>query len=362
MDTAAVMKSLDLVISADTAVAHVAGATGVPVWVGLAFVPDWRWTLEGEKTPWYPSMRLFRQTSLGDWGGVFEKMAKALQVQYPQLRPKRPDEFRLATSGFNRLARTRHGLSLYNRHDAYIGKSLDLTGEFSEGETDLFRQLIRPGITVVEAGANIGAHTVPFSRLVGERGAVHALEPQRIVFQTLCANVALNSLTNVHCHHAAVGDQPGLVFIPPVNYDQPNNFGGLSLGQYQEGEQVPVITIDSLKLAKCDFLKIDVEGMELPAIRGATETIRKFKPVLYVENDRPQHSAALIEAILGLGYKLYWHLPLYYSPANYYANTNNPFGNTISINMLGIHASIKADITGLKPIDNPQSDWRNPVG
>jgi hypothetical protein len=80
LDTAAVMRLLDLVVTADTSIAHLAGALGVPVWVALARVPDWRWGLTGESTPWYPSMRLFRQTHAGDWRGVFEAMTDALVV------------------------------------------------------------------------------------------------------------------------------------------------------------------------------------------------------------------------------------------------------------------------------------------
>jgi hypothetical protein len=68
----------------------------------------------------------------------------------------------------------------------------------------------------------------------------------------------------------------------------------------------------------------------------------------------------LIEYLLEQGYKLYWHLPPYYSTANYYGNPQNPFANTVSINMLGIHSSIKSNINGLRPIDSPQSDWRRP--
>ncbi len=79
LDTAAVMTNLDLVISADTSVAHVAGALGVRVWVPLAYVPDWRWTMQGDRTPWYPTMRLFRQTAAGDWPPVFSRIAAALR-------------------------------------------------------------------------------------------------------------------------------------------------------------------------------------------------------------------------------------------------------------------------------------------
>jgi ADP-heptose:LPS heptosyltransferase len=72
------MACCDLVISSDTAVAHLAGALGVRTWVALQYVPDWRWLMERDDCPWYPTMRLFRQTTDGDWAGVFEAIGQAL--------------------------------------------------------------------------------------------------------------------------------------------------------------------------------------------------------------------------------------------------------------------------------------------
>jgi len=80
VDSAAVMINLDLVITSDTAVPHLAGALGVPVWVALPLVPDWRWLLEREDSPWYPTMRLFRQTRYGKWEDVFERMAEEMKA------------------------------------------------------------------------------------------------------------------------------------------------------------------------------------------------------------------------------------------------------------------------------------------
>jgi ADP-heptose:LPS heptosyltransferase len=77
-DTAALMAELDLIITVDTAAAHLAGALGRPVWTLLPVVPDWRWGLEREDTPWYPTMRLFRQRAPGDWDGVIQRVAAAL--------------------------------------------------------------------------------------------------------------------------------------------------------------------------------------------------------------------------------------------------------------------------------------------
>ena len=81
MDTAAVLKNLDLVIACDTAVAHLAGAIGVPVWVALPFAADWRWLLDRNDSPWYPTMRLFRQRQPGDWAGVFAEIKSALAAR-----------------------------------------------------------------------------------------------------------------------------------------------------------------------------------------------------------------------------------------------------------------------------------------
>jgi len=77
-DTAAVMSLMDVIITTDTAVPHLAGALGRPVWLMLQFVPDFRWLLEREDSPWYPTMRLFRQKSPGDWSEVIGRVAEAL--------------------------------------------------------------------------------------------------------------------------------------------------------------------------------------------------------------------------------------------------------------------------------------------
>lgn len=77
-DTAAAIAQMDLVISIDTSVVHLAGALGKPVWVLLPYVPYWQWMLGRSDSPWYPTMRLFRQESPGDWAGVIEKVLVSL--------------------------------------------------------------------------------------------------------------------------------------------------------------------------------------------------------------------------------------------------------------------------------------------
>jgi ADP-heptose:LPS heptosyltransferase len=79
-DTAAIISLLDLVITVDTAVAHLAGALGTPVWILLQFSADWRWLLDRHDSPWYPSARLFRQPTVGDWQSVVGRVREALRA------------------------------------------------------------------------------------------------------------------------------------------------------------------------------------------------------------------------------------------------------------------------------------------
>lgn len=257
------------------------------------------------------------------------------------------------TESYNRLKECRHGQMLYNINDIYIGRSLDVYGEYSEGEIELFKQIVQPGHVVVEVGANIGAHTVFLAKQVGKTGFVMAFEPQRIVFQTLCANVALNSLPNVHCLQNAVGAAPGMVKIPVLDYAQPNNFGGLALGGWEVGEQVVVVTLDSFNLQRCNFIKMDVEGMEEQALRGAAQTIERLKPILYVENDKADKSQSLIRYIDSLGYNMYWHTPGYFNPNNFLQHPSDVFGNIISLNMLCIHKSIPQNLKDFNQVEVP---------
>ena len=81
LDTAAIIRNLDLVITVDTSTGHLAAALGKPVWVVLGTVPDWRWTLEGDTSAWYPTVRLFRQQKMGQWDEVFQRIAAALATR-----------------------------------------------------------------------------------------------------------------------------------------------------------------------------------------------------------------------------------------------------------------------------------------
>ncbi len=250
---------------------------------------------------------------------------------------------------------------LYNPNDIYIGRSLDLYGESSEGEMSLFFQLINPSSVVLDVGANIGTHALCMARAAGAGGFVLAFEPQRFLFQTLCANMALNGVTNAFCYNTAVGEVQGSVTIPAFDYGVENNFAGFSIDpEYSgQGEQTGILTIDSLNLQKCHFIKIDVEGMEIEVLKGAKETIEQFRPLLYLENDRREKSGELIEHLQSAGFKLFWHCPPLFNPVNYYQNSDNVFENTVSVNMLCIPSEADFRLNGLREVTGPD-DWYLP--
>ena len=232
---------------------------------------------------------------------------------------------------------TRDGPMLGLRGDAYVTRSLEVYGEFCPAERRLLAQLVRPGMTVVEVGANIGAHTVGLARACAP-APLYAFEPQQRVFQILCANLALNDLGNVVALPEACGEAEGQAIIPPINYGAVGNFGGVSLAPDGDGpgQRVRVRPLDSLSLPSLGLLKVDVEGFEPQVLRGARETIMRCRPILYVENDRPKNQGEVIALMAGMGYRLYWHLPALFDPDNFKAVEENVFGRIVSVNVLGL--------------------------
>src|SRR4051812_36946682 len=177
----------------------------------------------------------------------------------------------------------RHGPMLALPGDRYITRALEVYGEFSPDEARLLAQVVKPGMTVVEVGANIGAHTVAMARAC-RPGVLYAFEPQRRIFQILCANLVLNDVDNVVALPEACGMEPGEATIPPLDYAGADNFGGVSLAPAgQAGETVRVVRLDDLNLPSLGLLKIDVEGLEIDVLGGAVETIARLRPVLYVK-------------------------------------------------------------------------------
>jgi len=212
------------------------------------------------------------------------------------------------------LTETKWGRMLVNDQDKYCGRMLMHWGEFSRGEIECFKYWIKPGMIVADVGANIGAHTLVFARLVGNEGCVFAYEPQRLIHQMLCANLALNGINNVFAYNAAVGARKETVMLNSLDPDVEQNFGGVELrllaDSGNERCRIEPLTMD------VDFLKIDAEGMEREVLEGAEAMILRRRPLMFIENEKQARADALLATIRALGYVPYWHITPYFDPAN----------------------------------------------
>ena len=237
------------------------------------------------------------------------------------------------------LIKARHGWMLANPNDIYLGRAIIQYGEYGELEAQFLAGLpsMRPG-KVVEVGANIGTHSVALARSLAEQGReLIAFEPQPFLFQNLCANLALNGLHNVKAWPWACGATNGSVYCPKPDYFKENNFGGVSMdhGAIAGSIKIPCVRLDDvLEAETVSLLKVDVEGFELEVLQGAAGILKQSRPVLYVENDRPESSQNLIEWIMAQDYRLWWHAPALFNPNNFFKNSENYYADAVSYNML----------------------------
>ena len=260
-----------------------------------------------------------------------------------------------------RFDRCRHGSFLSLRSDQYIGRSLAEYGEWGEGEITFLSQLLRPGDVVIDAGANVGTHSVAFARKVGPRGRVYAFEPQPVIHQILSANVVINGLSQVITLNSGLSDRQGSIEFPELNYGARANFGGFSLekiGKLADRSTAPrrvkiatapldeVLTLDSLRL-----IKADVEGMEAAMLRGAHATLKRLRPALYLECNTPDEVTGILAALDGLDYNAYWHVTPVFNRENWRGATQDVFDNIANLNMLCVPSAV--EVKGLPVASGP---------
>jgi FkbM family methyltransferase len=274
---------------------------------------------------------------------------KSMQARRNEMRVAPPYE----------LVACRHGLMLANRHDAFMGRALIDYGECGELELQVLLSLLKfPGL-VVEAGANMGIHTIPIARqLAAEGRRMLALEPQPVIFQQLCANLALNGLMNVTALPYACGTDNGALSFAVPDYNSPGNFGGTSmvagLATSPHEETVQCVRLDDLVPdGAVGLIKIDVEGQELQVLQGCQRILERCQPVLYVENDRVELSAPLIQWLFDHGYRLWWHTPRLFNSDNFRRVAKNHYGEICSVNMLCVPRLTQLTVTGLAEIVEP---------
>lgn len=226
----------------------------------------------------------------------------------------------------------RHGRLTFFRDDEFVGRSLAEYGEYSEEEVVVFAKCLREGQTVIEVGANIGAHTVPIAKIVGPTGRVIAYEPSKENAELLHRNLVANEVGFVEIKQEAAGSHYGHERFPKLTELEHKNFGRVEKG---EGTVLTYTSpIDGLSLRQLHFLKIDAEGCERDIIYGASATIKRCRPIIYVENDREEKSGDLVALLTELRYRCFWHRPPLFNPMNKRLNQKNVFGQIVSLMMV----------------------------
>src|SRR5262249_55668023 len=160
-ETAGLISQLDLVISVDTSVAHLAGALGKPVWLLLPFVPDWRWLLDRDDSPWYPTLRLFRQPQRDDWASVFAKIERELRSlldrELIQSDQRKASSFTITPSGYipqpapaSATVNLQSALALHRR--GQLAEAEEICRNILKVAPDHFDAIHLLGITLLQRG------------------------------------------------------------------------------------------------------------------------------------------------------------------------------------------------------------------
>lgn len=165
---------------------------------------------------------------------------------------------------------------------------IEKNGTWEDHFTDIAKSLLNEGDICIDGGANFGWHTLIMANLVGNTGKVYSFEPLRIIFQQLNANIFFNGLDNVYTYNLALGNETGIVGLPKLDIHTTDikNYGETSV-QNEIDEFSNIIKLDNLlntfDINNIKLIKIDVQGSELPFLKGAKSYISIFRPYLFIE-------------------------------------------------------------------------------
>lgn len=223
-------------------------------------------------------------------------------------------------------------------------------GEWSEVEVAVFHTLLNADDNVIEVGSNIGLHAVPIAKKIPQ-GKLLCFEPQRIIFQQLCCNLALNNLTNVDSYRLGVGEQNETLAIERSNYDTAWNYGSFSLdkgfsteGSFNgsvEKERLDVVNLDDFpavaELDRLALLKIDAEGFDIKVLNGAEKTIKRLQPAIFIEV-KFNTAGEILQKLQALQYRVFWVASRRYQQNNFYRAPQVESG--VDFNFLALPAAL----------------------
>lgn len=238
------------------------------------------------------------------------------------------------------IADTLRGRFLYHKKDVYFSRLLEKYGEYCEDEAEVFQKFASPDGVFLDVGANLGYFSVAMSP---HYAAVYAFEPQRLIYQLLCGNAALNGCINIAALRCAVGNSNEDVFVPVLDPYAENSSGCVDLREKHRGERVEQLKIDDIRFSRVDCMKIDVEGMEVEVLKGAEETIKRHRPAIYLEANDNGRRLELWDAAKSLGYRCWWHFSRHFRDENF--NGYEFDGDvTCGINWLCLPAEVTLDV------------------
>lgn len=220
---------------------------------------------------------------------------------------------------------SKHGTFIHFVNDDPIGACLHHYGEWAQQEFDFFDQFLTPQSNVLDVGANIGTHAVYFSKRCSE-GNVIAIEPQLYIFEMLAANIVINGCYNAIPVHAGVTSKTGTARMVNINpfVNHKINYGEFKINDSGiRGIETNLITLDSfVNLNQFNFIKMDVEGLEVDVLNGAKKLLKLHKPLLYIEFNNKKGNDILLETIYQLGYIPFWHVYSKHNPNNFKQSAN----------------------------------------
>lgn len=245
-----------------------------------------------------------------------------------------------------RLYETRRGLMFHLENDNCIGLALAKYGEWAEHELSLMKKFIHPGDVVLDVGANIGTHSLAFQKWVGAEGLVLAFEPQKKIFQILCANLGINNCPSTFAINALISKENKIHFFTEKSIDEKTNFGSVSFSNTDSQHiststkklQFPLaaIQLDTLNLDRCDFIKIDVGGMELEVLQSCQELIKIHYPIIFFEQVTSRNFFEIVSFFKDHNYRLYWQVTYPFNRANFKGGTENIFGSATETYILAL--------------------------
>lgn len=223
------------------------------------------------------------------------------------------------------LAQTDHGTMLVNRYDYGVGYQLLQFSSYDPDEVQIVLRLLQKrkddygdGVVAIDGGANLGVHTLEWAQFMHGWGEVIAFEAQERIFYALAGNIAMNNCFNARAIWAALGSEVGSIHVPIPNYFTPSTFGSLEIREKTSNEfigqkidysaesasKTTLLSIDSLSLKRLDFIKIDIEGMEMEALLGAKRALETFQPQLLIEKIKSDEKE-LEDFLTDLGYRIF---------------------------------------------------------